>query len=156
MDGSVCWLREPGHGPCLSHSLSFNLRNSPGCAISSPRFYNSVWGCSVPELVNPNPREERPGKYSPSHSFLSHNGAQSLTPVSKVHGTCSPQKVKCQRILCTFKLQPSLCELQGSGRVGHSARTIGSLGWQRLFTRYQRVYLQSNSCQQVGLTAALL
>lgn len=46
--------------------------------------------------------------------------------------------------------QPSLCELQGLQTAGHSAHTIGSLGWQRLFARHRRIYLQSNSCRQVG------
>lgn len=161
-NGQKCLLvtRAPGHrgmAPCFSHSNSFNLHNRSGYSFITPIYNNNMWDYSVPSSS-----VQTLEKKGQAHIFPPLALSSSLMMLRawllprKVQGTCSPQKVKCQHIFLTFKLQPSLCELQGSGRVGHSAHTIGSLSWQRLFTRYQRIYLQSNSCWQVGLTVAVL
>lgn len=149
-------LGHQGMAPRFSHGTSSNLRNRSGRNLIAPIYNNNVRDRSVPSLSVQTLEKKGEAHIFPSCSFFLPNDALSLAPAQKVHGACSPHKVKCQHLLLTFKPQPSLCELQGSGRVGHSARTIGSLSWQRLFTRYQRVYLQSNSCWQAGLTVAVL
>lgn len=148
-------LGHQGMAPCFSHGTSCDLRNRSGCNLIAPIYNNNVRDHSVPSLSVRTLEKKGEAHIIPSCSFFLPNDAQSLAPAQKVHGACSPQNVKCQRLLLTFKPQPSLCEVEGSGRVGHSARTIGSLSWQRLFTRYQSVSLQSSSCRQARLTVAV-